>query len=128
MPKFVCDKCKNEYIGNYCPTCGDKRTKKDEERMTDTEILVDVINDASKTVSKSVKKISKRVLIGSLFLLISFAMLFMGAYYKSKENDDYKNLTYKYVVNSNYFSGYMNISGAFLISSVLFFTSNKKKD
>ena len=128
MPKFVCDKCKNEYIGNYCPTCGDKRTKKDEERMTDTEILVDVINDASKTVSKSVKKISKRVLIGSLFLLISFAMLFMGAYYKSKENDDYKNLTYKYVVNSNYFSGYMNISGAFLISSFLFFTSNKKKD
>lgn len=128
MPKFVCDKCKNEYIGNYCPTCGDKRTKKDEEKMTDTEILVDVLNDASKTVTKSVKKISKRVLIGTLFLLISFAMLFMGAYYKSKENDDYKNLTYKYVVNSNYFSGYMNISGAFLISSVLIFTSNKKKD
>lgn len=128
MPKFICDKCKNEYTGNYCPTCGDKRTKKDEERMTDTEILVDVINDASKTVTKSVKKISKRVLIGSLFLLISFAMLFIGAYYKSKENDDYKNLTYKYVVNSNYFSGYMNISGAFLISSVLIFTSNKKKD
>ena len=48
MPKFICDKCKNEYTGNYCPTCGDKRTKKDEERMTDGEILADVLSDASK--------------------------------------------------------------------------------
>lgn len=128
MSKFICDKCKNEYTGNYCPTCGDKRTKKDEERMTDGEILADVLSDASKTVSKSVKKISKRVLVGSIFLLVSFGLLFMGAYYKSKENDDYKNLTYKYVVNSNYFSGYMSLSGAFLISSILIFVSDKKKD
>ena len=85
MPKFICDKCKNEYTGNYCPTCGDKRTKKDEERMTDGEILADVLSDASKTVSKSVKKISKRVLVGFIFLLVSFGLLFMGAYYKSKE-------------------------------------------
>ena len=52
MPKYICDKCNNEYEGKFCPECGDKTTKKDKEVMTDKEIINDLIND---TKNKMVK-------------------------------------------------------------------------
>lgn len=129
MPKYVCDKCKNEYVGNFCPTCGDKRTKKDEEKMTDTEIIVDMLDDAKNNVTTKVKKITKKMVVASLLLIISIGLFFIAYYYKSKEVNEYNETeTYKYIVNSNYFNGYINLSGAFLISSVLVFISTKKKD
>ena len=68
MPKYICDKCKNEYEGKFCPECGDKTTKKDKEVMTDKEIINDLIND-TKNKMKDIELHNK---ISIVFFIISF--------------------------------------------------------
>lgn len=138
MPKYICDKCKAEFNGEFCPKCGDKRTKKDEERMTDKDIIVDMLDDTKKFVSKKVKTTSKEIIIGIILLILSITFFFFGMYHKNSYYNDengQKNVNayvggdaYNFIINSNYFSGYMSLSGAFLISSVLVFISIKKRD
>jgi predicted histidine transporter YuiF (NhaC family) len=135
MPKYVCDKCGKQYSANFCPNCGDKRTKQDKEQMTDTEIIIDMIEDAEETITKKIKLINKTVIVGLILLVVSALLFFLGMYYKNAYYNN-KNTTLNvyvkddssnYIINSNYFSGYMSLSGSFLISGVLVLLSNKKK-
>lgn len=137
MPKFKCDKCSKEYTGNFCPNCGDKKTKKDDELMTDMEIVADILEDTKETITKKVKLVSKTTIMGIILLLIAVILFFLGMYYKSAYYNDVNGGrstnayvpedSYNYIINSNYFNGYMTLSGAFVISGVLVLISDKKK-
>ncbi len=137
MPKYRCDKCSKEYTGNFCPNCGDKKTKKDDELMTDMEIVADILEDTKESITKKVKLINRRSIMGILLLLIAVIFFFLGMYYKNAYYNDLDGNkstnayvpedSYNYVINSNYFSGYMSLSGSFVISGVLVLISNQKK-
>ncbi len=137
MPKYKCDKCSKEYTGNFCPNCGDKKTKKDDELMTDIEIVADILEDTKESITKKVKSINKTSAMGIILLLVAVMFFFLGMYYKTgyyNDQDANKRTnayvaedSYNYIINSNYFSGYMSLSGAFVISGVLVLISNKKK-
>ena len=94
MPKYICDKCNNEYEGKFCPECGDKTTKKDKEVMTDKEIINDLINDTKNKM-----------------IIISFIVATIGMYHKSMDS----------IIDSNLFIGYMVMAGSLLISGVLLY-------
>lgn len=137
MPKYKCDKCSKEYTGNFCPNCGDKKTKKDDELMTDMEIVADILEDTKETITKKVKLVSKTTIMGIILLLIAAILFFLGMYHKSAYYNDVDGGkrtnayvpedSYNYIINSNYFNGYMTLSGAFVISGVLVLISDKKK-
>ena len=135
MPKYICDKCSREYMGNFCPNCGDKRTKKDEEEMTDAEIIVDMLEDTKESLSKKIKSISKRRIMGIVLLLIAALLFFLAMYQKNAYyNDGNKKVNayveedvYNYLINSNYFIGYMSLTGAFVISGILVIILEPKK-
>ena len=137
MPKYKCDKCSKEYTGNFCPNCGDKKTKKDDELMTDMEIVADILEDTKESITKKVKLVNRRSIMGIILLLIAVMFFFLGMYYKTAYYNDEKSDkrtnayvaedSYNYIINSNYFSGYMSLSGSFVISGVLVLISNQKK-
>jgi|GEM_PF-3078046 len=137
MPKYKCDKCSKEYTGNFCPNCGDKKTKKDDELMTDMEIVADILEDTKESISKKVMLVNRRTVTGIILLLISIMFFFLGMYYKTAYYNDENGKkstnvyvpedSYNYIINSNYFSGYMSLSGSFVISGVLVLISDKKK-
>ncbi len=135
MPKYICDKCSRDYTGNFCPNCGDKRTKKDEEEMTDTEIIADMLEDTKESLSKKIKSISKRRIMGIVLLLIAVFFFFLAMYQKNAYyNDGNKKVNayveedvYNYLINSNYFIGYMSLSGTFIISGILVIILEPKK-
>lgn len=137
MPKYKCDKCSKEYTGNFCPNCGDKKTKKDDELMTDMEIVADIFEDTKESISKKVKLVNKKSIMGIILLLIAVMFFFLGMYHKTAYYNDEKTNkktnvyvaedSYNYIINSNYFSGYMSLSGSFVISGVLVLISDKKK-
>jgi len=137
MPKYKCDKCSKEYTGNFCPNCGDKKTKKDDELMTDMEIVADILEDTKESITKKVKLVNRRSIMGIILLLIAVMFFFLGMYYKTAYYNDEKSNkrtnayvaedSYNYIINSNYFSGYMSLSGSFVISGVLVLISNQKK-
>ena len=82
MPKYICDKCKNEYEGKFCPECGDKTTKKDKEVMTDKEIINDLINDTK----NKIKNIELHNKVSIVFFIISFIVATIGMYHKSMDS------------------------------------------
>lgn len=107
MPKYICDKCNNEYEGKFCPECGDKTTKKDKEVMTDKEIINDLIND-TKNKMKNIELHNK---VSIVFFIISFIVATIGMYHKSMDS----------IIDSNLFIGYMVMAGSLLISGVLLY-------
>ena len=107
MPKYICDKCKNEYEGKFCPECGDKTTKKDKEVMTDKEIINNLIND-TKNKMKNIELHNK---VSIVFFIISFIVATIGMYHKSIDS----------IIDSNLFIGYMVMAGSLLISGVLLY-------
>lgn len=112
MPKFKCDKCKNEFQGKFCPECGDKRTKKDEEMKTDKEMLKEVFDDCK----ESIKSIDFPNKISIIFYVLAALYLMTGMYYKVQED----------LVKAVYFVGYMVVAVGFLIAGILVQKKDKK--
>lgn len=111
MPKYKCDKCATEYQGNFCSKCGDKRTKKDEEMMTDKEILKEVFDDCK----EKIKEVETPNKISFVFYALAALYLMTGMYYKVQEE----------LITAVYFVGYMVVAVGFLISGILV---QKKQD
>ena len=111
MPKYKCDKCKTEYQGNFCSKCGDKRTKKDEEMLTDIEMIKEVFDECKETI-KSIETPNK---VSFVFYVLAALYLMTGMYYKVQED----------LIKAVYFVGYMIGAVGFLISGIII---QKKQD
>lgn len=122
---MYCKKCGNELPDNskICLKCGE------------TTVSTDNSKPPQHMENRFVKKTIKAFVISAVILLIAgFVFLGFGFdkklnYYHSSTGYFDKNAyvggdAYNYIINSNYFTGYLTLASACLISSIILFTGS----